>query len=457
MEGVRASFSCQFCFRRFARKYAYHMHGDVTCINADFQFSDALKRHWNTCKNRKRRALDIPTLNSKTRGRKIRACDQCSRLKRGCTSTEPCTQCALRGQPCTYKRWRLDRTIPKHQEEPVNMNSRVAMATDVDGLLFENNDNSNMFLLATDSYPLKSAAVNLDCWDASRSLLNEHILATSMYLHPTQLDIRTLSQFPFLDNFTKTKGFATSFGCGSREQRLLIPTESSISKSLGHLLSFESHNSRPSTHWVEITRDALNLHDDHYMRDANVLTLLPKTHEIVSQVREIAVLKHHQGPIDMTWSTSLEALCYEFFHPIALQRHLALFWSCWYPNWPAIHRPTFDAAEKSPALVAAMALVGASLSPDCRDCAASQVWFNVVEEMVFSNEVFGDDDVSNSWDTSNSTTVRRLHVDILQAAYCVCLYQTWEGCKRSKRRILRQRFNDLVYVGRLQSTSRIVY
>jgi hypothetical protein len=314
-----------------------------------------------------------------------------------------------------------------------------------------------MLSLSTESYPIEHPANDLDCWDASRNLLDEHTLATSTYLRPTQLDMSMLNNFPFLDNFTKTTGFVASFQCGSKEQRLSIATESSNSKSLGHLQSFKCHDSRPSTDWAEIARNALISRNNCEMRDANVLALLPKTHEIVSHVREITVMKHHQSPINMIWSTPLEALCYEFFHPIALQKHLALFWSCWYPNWPTIHRPTFDVTKKSPTLVAAMALVGACLSPDSRDYATSQVWFNAVEEMVFSDKIFSEPDVSSTWEKSDSKCLRGLHLDILQAAYCVCLYQTWEGCKRSKRRILRQKFNDLVYVSWLHFVSNDTY
>jgi hypothetical protein len=326
------------------------------------------------------------------------------------------------------------------------------LVQDEDSLLLNITDDS-VLSPATDSYAIDNLSIDLDCWNATGNLLDEHTLATAVYLRPTQLDIRLLYQFPFLDNFTKATGFVTSFACGSREQRLFIASESSNSKSLGHLQPAKYRSQRSSTHWTEITRDALVLRNDCDIRDANIIRLLPKTHEIVSQIREATVMKHAHSPIDMTWSTPLEALCYKFFHPIALQKHLALFWSCWYPNWPTIHRPTFDVTEKSPALVAAMALVGACLSPDSGDYATSQIWFNVVEALVFSNSIFNNPDVSDAWEKSDQACLRKLHLDIIQAAYCVCLYQTWEGCKRSKRRILRQRFNDLVYVSRIHSIS----
>jgi hypothetical protein len=291
---------------------------------------------------------------------------------------------------------------------------------------------------------------DFDSWNASWIMLSEHSLATSICIRPTQVDVHSLSQFSFLDNFTKATGFVTSFQCGTKERRRSIIAEAVGSKSLDHLGSPAYHNLDLVTHWADITRLALVAYNDQDELDASVVAFLPKTHEIVSALREVSITKHQQNPIDMVWSTRLEALCYEFFHPISLQKYLVLFWSCWYPNWPAIHRPTFDVTGRSPALVATMALVGACLSPDDRDHATAQVWLDVVEEMVFRDRLFGDLEISKAWQISGSISLRKAHLDILQAAYCVCLYQTWEGCKKSKRRILRQRFSDLVHVSCLE-------
>jgi hypothetical protein len=102
--------------------------------------------------------------------------------------------------------------------------------------------------------------------------------------------------------------------------------------------------------------------------------------------------------------------------------------------------------DKSTELIAVMALVGACLSPEERDHASAQVWFELVEDLVFSDDAFHDHDIPNAWRDPTTTQRRSTHLQLLQAAYCVCLYQTWERSKRSKKRILQQRFNDLVYV-----------
>ncbi len=72
----------------------------------------------------------------------------------------------------------------------------------------------------------------------------------------------------------------------------------------------------------------------------------------------------------------------------------------------------------------------------------AQMWFNCVEELVFIDEDFNSD-VSFS---SGSLGAHRNKIQALQAAYMVCLYQTWEGNDASKRRVRRNRFATLVSV-----------
>ncbi|KAF2855295.1 hypothetical protein T440DRAFT_504721 [Plenodomus tracheiphilus IPT5] len=473
MEGcAKEPFSCIFCARGFAR-------------------SDALKRHWTSCRIRKQRGLPVPTLKAKTRGRKVRACDRCWRLKKACEGGKACKECVGRGARCAYERVSKrggdvvsvfgdagegvlgsyeekgksggdDAVDQGERETSVGMDEEIVSTFDLDMYesafdILDSDNKSKESALDTgddvlqhppdDYYALEqSSRLDLDCWSVSSSLMIEHQISKSLYQRPTHLNIHMLIQFPFLENLTNTTGFVKSFGCGTKQQRLSITLNSSSMKPCRSLISFVGRSSDPATHWVEIMRDALQQQDHDVATDA--LDLLPMTHKIVSQIRGIALSKSHQSLEELAWSPSIEALCFKFFHPVSIQKNLALFWSCWYPNLPAIHRPTFEAKEKSPALIAAMTLVGACLSPDERDRASAQVWFNPVEEMVFSDHVFIDHDVSSAWQASNDSHRRGTHLDMLQAAYCVCLYQTWEGCKRSKRRVLRQRFSDLVYLAR---------
>jgi hypothetical protein len=294
----------------------------------------------------------------------------------------------------------------------------------------------------------RNSCVHLNSWTSPHPLLIEHRIMASLCQRPTQLNIDVLIQFPFLDNFTKATGFARSFGCGTKQQRRSIISDPLKANPSDNSSALKEGASDVTMHWVDITRNALMQNNE---KTADPVTLLPVTHKIVHQIRETAVKRCHRGPADIVWSSSVEALCYKFFDPTNLRKCLALFWSCWYPNWPTIHAPTFKFMEKSPELTAVMALVGACLSPEDRDHASAQVWFDLVEELVFNHDTFNDHDISNAWRDSITIYCRSTHLQILQAAYCVCLYQTWEGSKRSKRRVLRQRFNDLVYVSILDN------
>lgn len=82
------------------------------------------------------------------------------------------------------------------------------------------------------------------------------------------------------------------------------------------------------------------------------------------------------------------------------------------------------------------------MSPKKSDNEDAQMWFNCVEELVFTDEDFNSDLACL---VSNGLLHRNV-VQALQAAFMVCLYQNWEGSDASKRRIRRYRFATLVSV-----------
>lgn len=180
---------------------------------------------------------------------------------------------------------------------------------------------------------------------------------------------------------------------------------------------------------------------------SNPLTLM--THEIISRIKEVVSLKPRNSIITLTWSPLLEEICLQFFSPPNLSKYLELYWACWHPNWPVVHKPTFSPASAHPVLVAAMALVGACVSPEIHDNESGRAWFDSVEEMAFSDEDFFDNSRAGSTSpmTFNPSKSRR-KVQALQAAYAVCLYQNWEGSDRNKRRIRRYRYSTVIAVAR---------
>lgn len=86
------------------------------------------------------------------------------------------------------------------------------------------------------------------------------------------------------------------------------------------------------------------------------------------------------------------------------------------------------------------------MSPDMPDNEDARMWLNCVEEIVFIDDDFNSD-LSNR--SSCSIATHRRKIQILQAAFVVCLFQTWEGTDCSKGRIRRYRFATLVSVSEL--------
>ena len=172
-----------------------------------------------------------------------------------------------------------------------------------------------------------------------------------------------------------------------------------------------------------------------------------KTHEIVASIQDITCSKPRGSKIALNWSPLLQSMCYDFFSPTNLRKFLLLFWCCWYPNCPIIHKPTFVVSTASPMLVTSMILIGACLSPDSRDHAGANVWLTSVEELVFSEDALYDHWYRGSTDSPWDRMKVFDTLQIVQAAYLVCLLQVWEGSQESKRRIRRHRSATTIAVG----------
>jgi hypothetical protein len=81
----------------------------------------------------------------------------------------------------------------------------------------------------------------------------------------------------------------------------------------------------------------------------------------------------------------------------------------------------------------------------------ARMWFNCVEEMVFTDDDFCSDMDPPAFSDITvpvGTSENRQKLQALQAAYHVCLYQNWEGTDAGKRRIRRHRFSTVVSTAR---------
>lgn len=93
-----ASPMCRVCGLPLPRRTSYS-HACPFC-DRTFRRVDATKRHTKTCPSRGDRLLRPDA----KRGRRLRACDVCSRVKVSCDAKTPCTRCVSRGFVCSYSR-----------------------------------------------------------------------------------------------------------------------------------------------------------------------------------------------------------------------------------------------------------------------------------------------------------------------------------------------------------------
>jgi hypothetical protein len=320
-----------------------------------------------------------------------------------------------------------------------------------------------------------------------------------------EFDLAELGKFPFLARFTTETGFVKSFECGTLAERQAIVREirnheynlkSQVANSGGHtqsLLSnpdigpispprlgfdsrwdnqyFNSTTLQPGPHQFQPAKESHNILQSmdipmspsiafqsnvevlHDSQESETLwsawlsdSLAHKTYEIVDRIKDITLYRLRGSKIAINWSPPVERMCLDFFSPPNIRKHLALFWSCWYPNCPIIHRPSFEATRASPLLIASMVLLGACISPDNRDHAGANIWLNSVEEMIFSCEEFCDEINASMGNSTLEILAMQRRLEALHAAYFISLVQNWEGSEESRRRIRRHRYNAIIAV-----------
>lgn len=457
-----------------------------------------LKRHWQTCKPRLQKGLDVPNFTSKTRGKKRKACDRCVRLKRACTFEFPCKNCCDSNEHCLFE------SVNQVQKSQSHDNERsIVPCEDTDGFIYgpsqsiDGSESSELKKLGQLELPLMGAFnetiqdwdfLTPFSWSVNMDMTPDLGLKPLHYSFPdidtiewpsrSDFDINSLSRFPFLSTFTAAaNGFANSFECGTITERkdmvrelelhgnnslqdYLLGRNEDTAENLSTLASPEHFSMDTNQTWSTLRWDYGNAKasPDAYdpLRSSfqcdEILSSWPinkldiKSEEILNELKMVIVSKSRSSKITMNWSPPLEDMCRHFFSAGNLKRLLALYWAFWSPNCPIIHKPTFSISATSSTLLTTMALVGACLSPDPADQAGAKVWLNSAEEMIFcGSELF---DEPSLWfhDFGPDVANNQPSLEILQAAYLLCLTQNWEGSQESKRRIRRQRYSAVVAV-----------
>ncbi|KAK3392723.1 hypothetical protein B0H63DRAFT_456453 [Podospora didyma] len=491
---------CPICFKTYKRREHLQRHRNshnkerphrCGLCSASFQRTDVLKRHLQTC--------DGPAGVSSARRR---ACDRCVRQKKACNSSQPCQNCERRTVVCEYSnsapptslnldsRHHLQQQLISHPqlESPPLFGHVVpgsqypdlgshhhdtgSVSTSFEDAPFDNLDAliqqavSSLPLL--ESHDIRGDWLGMDLEFPHGSVLPEpfqHGTEHQCGDYPTagQNNAVTSSpasdyrgyQFTFLYNFTSKTGLVASFDCGTLEQRQQVVAafnrsylEQQQHDALGLIPPpfapiedpmFFSASSPTGTR-----SDPRLVSWSSWLQNPIIL----KLQQVVLLVKNVVTVRPNNSAVTLTWSPALEQRCLDFFSPPRFAKFIELYWSVWHPNVNFLHRPSFDPNGSKSILLAAMALMGACVSPDSDDNEDAKMWFNCVEEMVFADDDFCSDIDPAIEAPPPSSAASRRRLQSLQAAYIVCLYQNWEGTDASKRRIRRHRFSTVVSVAR---------
>ncbi|KAH7082757.1 hypothetical protein BKA63DRAFT_137457 [Paraphoma chrysanthemicola] len=439
---------CTTCFKSYKRREHLQRHLQThttsrphrcNVCNASFQRSDILRRHTQTCRTKD---------NETSSGTKRRACDHCVRQKKACNMEQPCANCRVRATPCQYG-FATDFQVSELEPLP-NQTSAVAILDSID-------DFSHSTFRSTP--PLQEVLDDFDHVSAFQEFLQPQLpevftpriedetmdwidlLNAEGTAEATQLDPHNptakIRRFKFLYNFTGKTGLAATFDCGSLAQRenLLASSwqEEVLDKPQSPITAF---GSQPSFSGL-------------------LDPLVIKIHQLVHRFKEVVTMKPRNSVIALSWTADLEQQCLDFFSPSNVRRFLMAYWAIWHPNVNFVHKPSFNPTKSNLTLLAAMVLIGACVSPVRRYGTQARLWFDCVEEMVFSDDDFCSDFFSFPGRDATSQEVQKAKIQAVQAAYMVCLYQNWDGSDASRRRIRRYRFSTLVSVVRDLNLDRI--
>lgn len=432
---------------------------------------DVVKRHEKTCQVRKAVVGESSSLDAP------RQCDQCIRSGQDCSGEHPCLTC--HDGACTY--WAADDFLNGIQPPP-------AALTDTGNMVPRDTMSAAYETPAGDLVRLDQRYVDTFGYDFEHDIYGGSVsedwpnatIASQRYPLITQYGSSTKAALEFFENQVNERGgLADKFVCGTKRER-----EQALRQIYGGRIPspgpYEKNSPKPPSHeyseadawasWVSCVDVMMSdvyvpskfSQDDHAPDQLNLDSsisqdqviegaiqddlqddaLEKRTHEIILRFKEVTLHRPRNSIIKTNWSADLVAQCRDFFKPANIRRYLCNYWLFWYPNSRIIHRPTFDASEVSVTLLLSIVLIGASVSPDDQDREKAKVWFDIAEEVVFGDEwLFEGTDLPIDTDKASWT-----RLEALQAAFQICVIQSWEGSDVSWRRIRRHRFTFVVAV-----------
>ncbi|KAI0101169.1 hypothetical protein F4814DRAFT_432445 [Daldinia grandis] len=391
------SFKCNTCLTTFRRHE--HLKRHVTTAHtadrsfacefctAKFKRGDALRRHYRSCSLRVQRGVDMPPAIQA--GRRKRACESCTTLKRACDLQMPCLECTERRKQCIYRRG-----------SPVTEASAGSkVLTSAAG---PRPVNSEELGISAEFIDLPFLGVDYELGGGMPYVGGLTMLMPAIEYPPER--IQRPMRLQFLLNFTRTTGVNSSYNYRrpSMQPQSLVGVYSYrtvyISKGAGICRLLESATRGTGT------------------GTGTGVAYLTNT-----DLSQIALAANNLFSIE------------------EMPKLLALFWERWYPHCPIVHRSSFNLAFAHPLLVMAMVLLGAVMSPFPQHREQGRLLLDSAENALFGSKVFCCEGYRNVDEVHNSGAVATF-----QAAYFICIMQKWEGNEVAKQRIRRYRFTTLV-------------
>ncbi|OQV06726.1 Fungal specific transcription factor domain-containing protein [Cladophialophora immunda] len=120
-----------------------------------------------------------------------------------------------------------------------------------------------------------------------------------------------------------------------------------------------------------------------------------------------------------------------------------LYFACWSPHCPILHRPTFDLTKVYPPLLLAVFLIGQAYSSEL-DVSQAQAHYDLAEAYAFSHPKFK----QLLQDNLPLSSAPSASLEPIQAAYLMVLVQMCGKSSLSRRRVRRSRYNDVIQAAR---------
>ncbi|CAG9977246.1 unnamed protein product, partial [Clonostachys byssicola] len=435
-------FQCSFCLTTLTRRHV-----------ALVRLSDSLRKHLRSCLLRKVTGEPMP--DPESRGRKRRACYNCSSSKRACSFDAPCKTCVRKGLSCSYPEptsnlnanlsrdcrdlWGGTDELPESAEESLDAGRAVSRMAEEDPDLHACHASAAEVGTSDQTGTQTNAPSALTPLSWPVSFQRDHQL-DSPGSYPQVLNYIVGScyleneRFEFLMNFDTGAGIRRVFN---------FVTSVEVSCSIFDLdVAFQPADSerhdvsnvcgQGPVDPVDLVQSVEWLYDP----------LLPQSKAVWEKLLGISQIGS-TGPVFTNRSEADE--CIKLFNPKSLRILLSEYWNSWHHHCPIIHRPSLDLLDIPVEMMIAMCLLGACSSPEGGDAIKAQKWLDATETLVFSIPWLSRTEVKG---ISEPTETRLTKVRLLQTALLVCVLQTWEGTESARLRVRELRYPFLVQASR---------